>query len=222
MRSSTLSPSSDMPHCTAGCPGSRSKACPLPNRSAPKSRPARLSARAQACSAPSPVRPRARARISSAPESGHYCRAGQLTERVAGQRQLRAADPAADNDPGRGGHGRVHEDRPVRWEADRGNAAILHRGLRNGDVDRSERRLPNIELTAHDAVDVSYRRGEEDARGEPGLAVAPPCDHDAVGRLARGDAVALAECRCIGELRINFSDTDLAGTDLAVEPDRKS
>src|SRR5215472_18983117 len=62
----------------------------------------------------------------------------QIGERLTSQGQFRLAQPAADYDLRRGRNGRVNEHRPFRWQADRGDPAVLHACLGYRDFGSGE------------------------------------------------------------------------------------
>jgi len=138
-------------------------------------------------------------------------RPGERDEPVPGQDELAAPYPAADDDISGLGDLAVDEDRPVGREADRGDAPVLHRGLRGRVVRGGEGDLAYVEVPAYDAVDVGPVYGENQA-GRPAELAAALADHeDAVGGGRQQYAVPLAERGGVGQCRVDLGHPDLIG-----------
>ena len=102
----------------------------------------------------------------------------------------------------------IDKQRPLDRQSDRSDAAILHARRRHRDVHRSERDFPDVEEPANQSVHVRPCRGEHHAGSECRHVPSASRDHDAVRRLGRQYAIALAKCSRISESRIDRRDSD--------------
>src|SRR4051794_22169037 len=140
---------------------------------------------------------------TSARQSGHDLGAGQLGERGRRQRDLRAAQAAADHDVVARQDGGIDQDRPRARQADRRDAAEFHAGEDHCVLHRREGRLPRVQPAPHQTVHVGAGRREHHARRIPGRVAAAAGDDDTVGRVGHLHPVLLAEGGGVGEIGVD-------------------
>ena len=103
----------------------------------------------------------------------------------------------------------VDEDRPVRRQADRRDAAVLHTGQLHGPLHRQERCLADIEIAAYGPVHICPSRRQDHARSEAFGPLSLAADDHTVGQHVRVEPESLLGGGRVRNRRVDLDHSNL-------------